>query len=279
MLSHVDTASPASPPSRVLVLGLGYSGRAVLALASATGLAVAAVVRREETAAELRARGIDVTVSPEFGPEIAALTDAGTHVVVTFPPDGATDTRVARALPRVSDGLAALTYLSATSVYGDLHGSVDDATPVASSPSPAARRRLEAEDAWRSRGSAVLRCPAIYGPDRGLHVRIRSGAHRIPGDGLGYVSRVHVEDLAAFVLAAPRAPGETFVIGDTDPAPHRDVVAFVCETYGVPMPPCVPLEHVHETLRGDRRIDPSRALARLGVTLRYPTYRVGMREG
>ena len=51
---------------------------------------------------------------------------------------------------------------------------------------------------------------------------------------------------------------------------------WICEHHGVPFPPSVPLEEVHETLRSDRRVDGARARERLGVTLRYPSYRDGM---
>jgi nucleoside-diphosphate-sugar epimerase len=125
----------------------------------------------------------------------------------------------------------------------------------------------------------VLRCPGIYGPDRGLHVRVVKGEHRIPGDGTRFLSRIHRDDLAQLVLASGdpgRARGETYVVGDLEPGTHLDVVGFLAETYGVPFPPFVPLESVHETLRADRRIDGSRALATFGVTLRHPTYREGM---
>ena len=106
-------------------------------------------------------------------------------------------------------------------------------------------------------------------------MRIREGKHRIPGDGSQHVSRIHVEDLVSFILAALEVPG-TFVIGDRDPAPHLEVVRFVCEKYGVPLPPFAPLDQVDETLRHDRRVDPSFALEKLRVTLRYPSYRDGM---
>ncbi len=256
----------------VLVLGAGYTGRAVLLAARGRGLAARGVVRREEAAADLRAAGLEAVVVPSFGEGASALVTPETHVVVTFPPDGATDARLASSLPAA----AAITYVSATSVYGSEHHRVDDTTPTATRPSASGARRLEAERVWRARGATVLRAPAIYGPDRGLHVRVLQGAHRIPGDGSGFVSRIHVEDLAELVLAAPRASGETFVVGDDAPAPHVEVIRFVCDAYGVPMPPFVPLESVHETLRGDRRVDGSRALARLGVVLRWPTYRLGM---
>lgn len=249
----------------VLVLGAGYAGKAVLAHASARGLATKAVVRSAARAEALR--GHEVVVAPTFDAALATLAGPSTHVVVAFPPDGATDARV-----ELHAG--AITYVSSTSVYGDRRGVVDDRTPVTETPSASAARRLEAESIWRRRGATVLRCPAIYGDDRGLHVRVVRGRHAIPGDGSGFVSRIHVDDLAALILAAPRAPGETFVVGDLNPARHVDVVRWICAAYGAPMPPFVPLADVHETLRADRQINGSRALRVLGVTLRYPSYDV-----
>jgi nucleoside-diphosphate-sugar epimerase len=121
-----------------------------------------------------------------------------------------------------------------------------------------------------------LRCPGIYGPERGLHRRVIEGKHRIPGDGSRYLSRIHVDDLAALVLPSSRLSAEVLVVGDLEPAPHGEVVRWIAEQYGVEMPPCVPLEEVHETLRADRRVDSEEALEKLGVVLRYPSYREGM---
>jgi hypothetical protein len=50
----------------------------------------------------------------------------------------------------------------------------------------------------------------------------------------------------------------------------------VCETYGAEMPPSVPLDSVHASLRADRAVDASRAWSVLGVSPRYPSYRDGM---
>jgi len=256
----------------LLVLGVGYTGRAVLALARARGHDARGVVRRAEAAAALRGEGFDVVAVPSFDDALAPFVRDAASVIVTFPPDGATDARARRAID-ASGTAPTVAYVSSTSVYGDARGVIDDRTPTAPS-APAGRARLEAEAIWR--GATILRAPAIYGTDRGLHVRVLSGKHRIPGDGAGFVSRIHVEDLAALLIATPAAPGETFVVGDLEPAAHIDVVRFVCGAYEVPLPPHAPLETAHETLRGDRRVDGTRALARLGVTLRWPTYRVGM---
>jgi nucleoside-diphosphate-sugar epimerase len=80
-------------------------------------------------------------------------------------------------------------------------------------PSQRSGRILRAEALSRAHAAAVLRASAIYGPDSGLHMRMIRGEHKLPGDGSPIVTRIHVDDLAAFALAAAeRARGETFVI-------------------------------------------------------------------
>ena len=259
-------------PERVLILGCGYAGAALARLSLSRGLAVVANVRSDARASALRGEGFEVLQRAALDETIANDVSPGTHVVIAFPPDGSTDARVARGLGDATR----ITYLSSTGVYGSHRGVVDDDTPVpALGSSDRGAKILAAEDVYRAVGATVLRCPALYGPDRGLHVRVLRGEHRIPGDGTRFLSRIHVEDLAQLVLASlPR--GQTMVVGDLEPAPHGDVVRFICESYGVPMPPFVPLESVHESLRADRRVDASRALAAAGITLRYPSYKDGM---
>ncbi len=265
----------APPKARVVVLGAGYAGLAIAQAALARGLSVAATSRSRERAASLRATHPSLVVEhvAELGPSTARLVGPDTHVVVTFPPDGATDARIAPHLAHAR----ALTYLSTVGVYDDHAGLLDDATPLPAEPSPGATARLAAERSWRHAGATTLRCPAIYGADRGVHVRLAQGTFQVPGDGTRATSRVHVEDLAALALAAAAVRGETFVVGDERPATHDEVVRWVCAERGLPHPGYVPLDEVHRTLRADRRVDASRALRELGVTLRFPSYREGMR--
>jgi nucleoside-diphosphate-sugar epimerase len=261
-----------------LILGCGYTGTVVARRATAAGEHVVGTVRSEARVAPLTALGVEVLRFDRISqPEVEAVAERvshGTHVLVTFPPDGATDAALASAVAHARS----IVYLSTTGVFGVVHGVVDDDTPLAPA-SPRTRARVAAEEIWRATGATVLRCPAIYGPDRGLHVRIREGRHRIPGDGRAHVSRIHVEDLASFALAASsttEARGRTYVVGDLEPAPHLDVVRFVCEREGLPLPPFAPLDEVDESLRGDRRVDARRAMAELGVELRFPSYREGL---
>ncbi len=264
----------------LIVLGCGYAGLAVAREARMQGISVLVHARREERAADLAREGLKVWHAPEL--EAAGLREVieardRPAVLIAFPPDGRTDAEVESALRSAARGASHVVYLSTTGVYGDHRGAVDDTTPVAAHDERAARW-LAAEAGYLRVEATVLRCAAIYGPDRGVHARVIRGEHRLPGDGSQSTSRIHVFDLARLVLATleRRIPVGTFVVGDRHPAPHREVVDFVCGAYGVPFPPSIPLEEAHPTLRSDRAVDPSRILELSGVALRYPSYREGM---
>lgn len=257
----------------MVVFGAGFTGSRVCAAARQRGLAVLGVVRSAASAAELRARGIDATDRGAL--DVAReRVSAATHAVVTFPPDGVTDAQLAPLLRSAR----AVSYLSTTGVYEDLAGVIDDETPLPASPSPKYAAVLAAEQSYRSVGGAVLRSPGIYGHDRGIHVRLLRGDFRLSGDGSRFGSRIHVDDLAELLLASARAPSETFVVGDHEPCRQHELVSWLCGRLGLPFPASAPLEQVHETLRRNRRVDASRALSRLGVTLRYPSYREGLAD-
>lgn len=252
----------------VLVFGAGFTGGAVCEAVRRQGRTTLGVVQSEASAESLRARGVAATTASceqvaheQVGPE--------THAIVTFPASAPGELAFAPLLARAR----AVSYLSTTGVYGDLEGVIDDETPLPVAPSPKYAAVLAAEAAFRAVGAAVLRSPGIYGADRGVHVRLARGDFRLSGDGKRFGSRIHVEDLAALLLASAATPRQTFVVGDQEPCLQIDMVRWLCQRLSLPFPASAPLEAVHETLRRNRRVDSSRALERLGVTLKYPSYR------
>jgi nucleoside-diphosphate-sugar epimerase len=256
------------PTVDVVVFGAGFSGGKVCEAALARGMKVLGVVRSEDSATALRARGVDV-VTADAAAVAAQVVGPTTHAIVTFPPAPATDTALAPALA----GARAVSYLSTTGVYQDIEGVIDDTTPLPAETTPKYRAVLAAEAQYRAVSAAVLRSPGIYGTERGIHVRLQRGDFKLSGDGSRFGSRIHVDDLAELLLASASAPGETFVVGDLEPCRQRDLVTWLCARLDLPFPASAPLSEVHETLRRNRRVDSSRALQRLGVTLKYPTYR------
>ncbi|MCA0305053.1 MAG: SDR family oxidoreductase [Proteobacteria bacterium] len=276
---------------RLFIFGLGYSGLAVADAARAAGWSVAGTVRTAAKADTLRAQGIEAHPFDGTRPvDPAALHDTA-HFLCTIAPGSGGD-------PALGASAAALRparwlgYLSTTGVYGDRGGDwVDEDTP----PRPAQPRsveRLAAEQAWQAVGResgaavALFRLPGIYGPGRSALDQVRSGiARRIDKPGQVF-SRIHVEDIANAVVAAlARDAGGVFNVADDLPAPSGDVVAYACELLGRPVPPAIPWAEAEPTLSAmarsfyaeSRRVRNDRMKRELGVVLRYPTYREGLR--
>lgn len=279
------TTTTTTTARRWLLVGVGDAARTLCA-SHPDHLAqrlVTGTTRSAEKLDSLRKNGLAPLLfdgTPRFFDELRDEA-AGARVLVSFPPatDPAEETRVAEACASAS----AIVYISSTGVFGDRRGVIDhDTVAEASGQGEAARRRLAAEAIYRSVGATILRAPALYDSDvaRGLPQRLLGGAYRVPGDGSGYVSRLHLADLAQLIVAAwERAErGEepaTFLVGDATPSPHREVIAFLCDRLGLPFPASIPLQEAPVTLRGSRRVDASHALRTLGVTLRYPSFREG----
>jgi nucleoside-diphosphate-sugar epimerase len=257
--------------SKVLLLGFGQTAKAVLAsLADTTK--VYATTRNPMRIFELYDYPVEPIILPVPSAEVIAPLAHGSNVLVSFPPDGTTDQILSTACRDAN----AIVYISSTGVYGSHRGEVTDDTPVAVSEG-SVKLRLEAEDAWRAVGGTVLRAPGIYGPDNGLHKRLLENSYAIPGDGTGVISRIHLEDLAQFVIACweRKVRSETYVVGDLQPTPQIEVVTWLCQQMGLQLPRFAALDAVSPTLRGSRRVNPSRAIADLGVALKYPDYKTG----
>jgi nucleoside-diphosphate-sugar epimerase len=277
---------------RLFIFGLGYSGLEIARLARAAGWTVAGTCRSEGKAAELRGRGIEAHVFDGSATLAAEAVGRASHIICTIAP-GTTGDPVLRTSAGLLRGARWLGYLSTTGVYGDHGGGwVDETTP----PRPVQPRsieRLAAERAWQvmgieaGAGVDIFRLPGIYGPGRSAIDQVKAGtARRIDKPGQVF-SRIHVEDIAGTVLLAiSRArAGGIYNVADDLPAPTGDVLAFACELLGKPAPPAIPWAEVAPTMSDmarsfyaeNRRVRNERIKSELGVVLRYPTYREGLR--
>ncbi|HUQ07924.1 MAG TPA: NAD-dependent epimerase/dehydratase family protein [Kofleriaceae bacterium] len=256
---------------RWVIIGAGYTGGRVVDALRARGDDVVATRRREGF--DLATVGVD---------DVAAVVRGASVVVLTAPPsdaNGAAEVRLAEAAAR--EGVARIVYISSTGVYAAAAGAlVDESWPI--EPRTASgRARLAAENALAAGAVPCvrLRAAGIYGPDRGVLARLRAGTYRIIGDGTTYVSRVHVEDLAAAVILAgdAAAPSPVYNVADDDPCSSLELATAACAALGVAMPPLVPLDQVDADVAGmftaDRRIDNGRLARELGWRPRYPSWR------
>jgi nucleoside-diphosphate-sugar epimerase len=257
------------PP--LIVLGCGFLGTQVAKRAIGRGQTTLGTARSAARVEALHALGIETMIAPTIGADWfrTALTP-GADLLVTYAPDQVTDALLA---PIAASHDARIVYISSTAVYGAVRGRVDHHTPTGPDE-PRGQRRLEAENLWAQANAIVLRAPAIYGPGRGLHLRIARGEHQLPDSGDNYISRIHVDDLARVCLAAfdRGTPGTRYVVGDLKPCPQREITGWLCTRMNKPMAAATPIAEVSPTLRNDRQVDPTWALEQLGITLGFPTY-------
>lgn len=216
-----------------------------------------------------------------------------THLLISIPPEEAGDPVLLRYRHTLdaAENLRWIGYLSTTGVYGDHGGAlVDETTPTAPT-SERARRRVVAEREWlafgKERGVTVqiFRLAGIYGPGRNALEDLKDGtAKRIVRPGQLF-SRIHVEDIAAVLLAALTGdhPSAIFNVCDDEPAPPAEVVTFAAGLLGIDPPPEIPFEQaalspMALTFWADnKRVDNRRIKEELGVGLTYPTYREGLK--
>src|SRR5262245_63798 len=268
-----------------LIVGCGYTGTQLArTLIARPDLAADVTVTRRDgevaraLGAALGVRGERADLA-ELGRPGALEVPAGAIVVCTAPP-GPDPAGEIRALVAAARDAARIVYVSSTGVYGPGGGAwVDESWPIAPiTDSGRARAAAEAALGEARVPWVALRAAGIYGPGRGLTERIRAGTYRVVGDGTSHVSRIHVVDLVAAILAA----GASTVTGavnaaDDDPAPIGEVADAVAARLGLPPPPRVAVAAVPPEVAGmltaDRRIANRRLRDELGVALRYPSWR------
>lgn len=271
----------------VFIFGLGFCARVIARHLLAAGWRVAGTSR--QPAAEATPGAVISYRFDRDHPLPESALDGVSHVLVSVPPDAEGDP----VLDVMGGRLRALApawvgYLSTTGVYGDHGGGWVDEETAVNPGSERSRRRVAAELAWQQSGLAVqlFRLAGIYGPGRSALEQVRTGkARRVIKEGQVF-SRIHVEDIAATILASmarPR-PGAIYNVCDDDPAPPGDVIAHACALLGASVPPALSWDEAREVLSpmalsfyaDNKRVRNDLIKRELGVRLRYPSYREGL---
>jgi nucleoside-diphosphate-sugar epimerase len=283
----------------LICFGLGYSAQHFVETFGQKFDRIVGTVRSAERAAALDAHPSGRLTALIFDgssatPDMRGAIAEADAALVSVPPDENGDP-VLRTCGEVlthAQRLRSIVYLSTIGVYGDRGGAwVDEATP----PQPGAtrsRERLAAEQEWLDFGArhniavAILRLAGIYGPGQNALVQITSGkARRIVKPGQVF-NRIHVGDIAQAIDAAfARRASGIFNVADDEPTPPADPIVFAAQLMGVAPPPEIPFEQAAPAMsplalsfwQECRRVKNDRLKRELGVSLRYPTYREGLR--
>jgi hypothetical protein len=250
----------------VILLGLGFttSRLAWRLLGDVPPRRIYAAVRNPSRFAALEEAGVRVQeIQPDRFPADAVLVN-------TVPPVPEPDASHLRDFILAVRPKRVL-YISSTGVYGEQR-LIDGQTPVA----PADEKGLLRvdEEAWTTSGpwtSLILRAAAIYGPGRGVHVRLREG--KLPrGTGAEVVSRIHVDDLVSLLQAGiPSSLEGAFPAADEYPCSSAEIVSWCRDLLGVG-----DLITDKTFPVSGRRVDARGTFEALGLQPKYPSFQKGI---
>jgi nucleoside-diphosphate-sugar epimerase len=152
------------------------------------------------------------------------------------------------------------------------------------------RAIVHVEEAVIAAGGAALRYGGFYGPgasDDQVEL-IRKRQFPLVGESSGYSSWVHLADAAtATVLAIEQQAKGVYNIVDDEPAPASQWLPYLAECAGAKPPRRVP-RWLARLLAGEvavsmmtegRGFSNEKAKRELGWELRYPSWRLGFKEG
>lgn len=281
--------------THLLILGAGFSGKAIGETFKAAGFSVSGTTRSAEKAESLRALGIEPilydggTISEALAGDMARAS----HVVQSIAPGKDGDPLFRAGSPKLSDLMPKLEwagYLSTVGVYGDHKGAWVDEETVLNPVSARSVERVEAESHWLDFGKAsglpvaVLRLAGIYGPGRNALRNMEDGTARrlIKPDQV--FNRIRVEDIGRSALfLSQESLGGVWNITDHEPGPPQDVVAEAARLMGLPTPPDISFETAElspmaRSFYGENKRVSNAKLRAAGFEFRFPDYRQSLGE-
>ena len=182
-----------------------------------------------------------------------------------------------------------LTYLSATSVYGDHKGEWVDEKSKTNPTSTTGVQRLKAEKSWMDLAKnqnlplQIFRLSGIYSNEYNVLSRLKDGEARIIKKQNQFFSRIHVEDIAEILFKSLKQfkAGEIYNISDDKPASSEEVILYGSKLLNIEPPAIIELKSVESEMtrnyyKDSKKVDNKKMKEIFNYKLKYPTYVEGL---
>lgn len=267
---------------RIAIIGAGFVGRPLCGLLEKSGHEVFAVTRSGSDGA----LACDVSDADS----VAALAEKSGQidVVVHCASSGRGGDREARYRAVYLEGSRNIlkvmqpqrfVFVSSSSVYGQIDGSLIDETAVTEPSTATSRVLLEAERVVLEAGGSVARLAGIYGPGRSyLLKKYLLGTAQIDGDSADaqgrWINQIHRDDAAAALAYLIENDAAAGIYNVADSAPLLQRACY--EEFGRrfdrgDLPPVAPADTGKARGWSDKRVSNAKLLA-TGWQPQYPSY-------
>jgi nucleoside-diphosphate-sugar epimerase len=173
--------------------------------------------------------------SEKFDQNLLAKLKESDHILVSIPPENQEDLVVKNFSKFIeSSKVKWITYLSATSVYGDHKGEWVNENSKTNPISNNGVARLKAESSWafleknNKLPVQIFRLSGIYSNEKNILVRLKSGGVKLINKRNHYFSRIHVDDIVniLFKSLSKFKSGDIYNLSDDKPSSSEDVTLF-----------------------------------------------------
>jgi len=173
--------------------------------------------------------------SEKFDQNLVVKLKEADHILVSIPPKNEEDLVIKNFSKFLkSSKVKWVTYLSATSVYGDHKGEWVNENSKTNPISNKGVARLKAENSWTSLEKnnklpvQIFRLSGIYSNEKNILVRLKSGDVKLINKKDHYFSRIHIDDIAniLFKSLSKFKSGEIYNLSDDKPSSSKEIILY-----------------------------------------------------
>ena len=182
-----------------------------------------------------------------------------------------------------------ITYLSATSVYGNHDGEWVNKKSETRPTSSSGIKRLQTENQWLKFSNEhnlpiqIFRLSGIYSIQNNILKRLISGQAKIVKKDNHFFSRIHVEDIANLLFYSMKKfkNNEIYNISDDKPASQEEIAIYGSKLLKVKTPEFIELDSLEDGMLKDfykdsKKVNNKKVKEFFNYQFIYPTYKEGL---
>ena len=212
------------------------------------------------------------------------------HILISIAPVNGDDIVIKNFKERFNDKkFKWITYLSATSVYGDHGGEWVDEKSTTNPTSIKGIERLKAETSWIKLAQKnnlplqIFRLSGIYSNQYNVLKRLKTGKAKIINKKNHFFSRIHVEDIASALFKSLDnfKKGEIYNISDDKPASNKEIIMYGVKLLGTDKPKTIEMNEIENEMlknfyKDSKKISNKKMKNYFNFELKHPTYIEGL---
>ena len=228
--------------------------------------------------------------SENFDQNLVVKLKEADHILVSIPPENQEDLVIKNFSKFIeSSKVKWITYLSATSIYGDHKGEWVNENSKTNPISNNGIARLKAENAWVSLEKnkkipvQIFRLSGIYSNEKNILIRLKSGDVKLINKKNHFFSRIHVDDISniLFKSLSKFKSGEIYNLSDDKPSTSEDVTLFGAKMLNIENIEKIEVDQIKsEMLKNfyneSKKVSNEKMKSYFNYNLKFPSYIEGL---